>query len=411
MPLAVRCRPIAAPLRRAVTLVAATSLAVGTAVLAAPAAQAADTVTPLPGVAGVADVATGGGRILVAAVDRLVIADSAGTVTGSLTLPGAYGIAPIPGTSRAYVSLRDTNQVAEVDVARRRIVRRIDLGATHPCPSEVVLSGGRVWVGYGCGSWGGGVLSVDAAAKTPVPVEVETGLYGAPSLAVANNVLAYGERGLSPATARVRTVGVNGATTLRGTVPPNWGDASNLGDLALSPDGTLLVLAAGAPYRHVGYDTTTLAEVRSYGDFDPYPNSVAFSPDGRQLAAGRNGEPEVTVYDTATATARAEGNVTYPLELVPATLAFSGADVVGAVRNWSANTYFLWMVKGATLPGSAIAVTAPEGGGTALEPLTLTGRLTGADGSPLGAQQLTVTRQQEATGAAVALPAVTTAAD
>jgi len=412
MHLARRRRAAAAPLRRAATLVAATAVTLGTAVLSAPAAHAADAVTPLPGVTGVADVAADGGRILVAAVDRLVIADTAGAVTGTMTgLPGAYGIALIPNTSRAYVSLRDANQVAEIDVAKRRIVRRIYLAATYPCPSNLVLSGGRLWVGYGCDSWGGGVLSVDPAAKNPVPVVVDSGLYGAPAIAVAGNVLALGERGLSPATAWVWTIGANGTATRRGSVPPGWGDASNLQDLALSPDGKLLVTASGYPYRHVGWDTTTLAEVRSYGDgIGYYPSAVAFSPDGSKLAAGRGAAPELSVHETATAETLLQTDVP-DLELVPATLAFSGAgDVAGVVRNWQANTYDLWVVKGATLPGSTIALTAPADGGTALEPLTLTGRLTGADGGSPGVQQLTVTRHQEPTGT-VSLPAVTTAAD
>ena len=405
MPLSSRRRP-AAPGRRAATLVAATAVALGTAVLTAPAAHAADVVTPLPGVTGIADVAAGGGRILVAAVDRMVIADSSGTVTGTLALPGAYGIALTPDGSRAYVALRDAGQVAVVDPAKRRILRRIDLA--QPCPSNLALSGGRLWVGYGCDSWGGGVLSLDPAAKTPTPVVVDSGLYGAPAIAVAGGVLAIGERGLSPATASVWTVGANGTATRRGTVPPGWGDASNLQDLALSPDGRLLVTAAGYPYRHVGWDTTTLTEVRGYGDgIGYYPNAVAFSPDGSQLAAGRGSDPEVSVHDTATAETRYVGDVP-ELALVAGTLAFSGGDVVGAVQDWSAGTFALWVLRGAALPASAVALTAPASA-TALEPLTLTGRLTvGAGGSP-GVQQLTVTRELP-TGTATLAP-VTTAAD
>jgi sugar lactone lactonase YvrE len=408
MPLVPRCRAAAAPARRVATLIAASAVALSTAVLAAPTARAADTVTPLPGVSGVGDVAAGGGRILVAAVDRLIIADTAGTVTGTIgDLPGAVGLALSPDGSRAYLALRDANQVAVVDPARRRIVRRIDLAA-YSCPSNLALSGGRLWVAYGCDSWGGGVLSFDPAAGNPVPVVVESGLYGAPAIAAAGSVLAFGELGLSPATAQVWTIGAGGTATRRGTVPPGWGDASNLQDLALSPDGRLLVTAAGYPYRHVGWDTTTLAEVRSYGEgIGYYPNAVAFSPDGSKLAAGRGSDPEVSVHDTASAAALYQDDVP-ELQLLAGTLAFSGGDVVGAVRNWSAGSYFLWVLRGAALPASTIALTAPASA-TALEPLTVTGRLTVGDGGSPGVQQLTVTR--ELSGGTTMLPPVTTAAD
>lgn len=409
MSLTHRRRAAAAPARRGATLVAATAVALATAVLTASPARAADTVTALPGVTGVGDVAAGGGRILVAAVDRLVVADAAGTVTATMGgLPGAVGLALTPDARRAYVALRNANQVAEVDLARLRIVRRIDL-AGYPCPSNLALSGGRLWVGYGCDSWGGGVLSVDVTARTPAPVAVAGNLYGAPAIAVAGSVLAFGERGLSPATAEVWSIGTGGAATRRGSVPANWGDASNLQDLALSPDGRLLVTAAGYPYRHVGWDTTTLAEVRSYGDgIGYYPNSVAFSPDGSQLAAGRGSGPSVSIHDTATAATLYQDDLPVD-ELVPATLAFAGGDVVGAVHNWELGSYSLWVLRGAALPGSTLALTAPASA-TALAPLTLTGQLTLADGAAPGAQQLTVTRRLP-DGTTATLAPATTAAD
>jgi hypothetical protein len=48
-----------------------------------------------------------------------------------------------------------------------------------------------------------------------------------------------------------------------------------------------LIIASGSPYYHPAYDTTTLAEVRRYGEgIGYYPNSATVIPDGVFLAAG-----------------------------------------------------------------------------------------------------------------------------
>jgi len=66
-------------------------------------------------------------------------------------------------------------------------------------------------------------------------------------------------------------------------------------------------------------------------------------------------------------------------------------------------------MHGATLPASALTLTAPSTA-TALEPLSMTGRLTLPDGSPPGAQPLVVTRRLP-DGTSATLAGATTAAD
>lgn len=403
---AVRCRAATAPARRAATLVAAAAVALATAVLTSPPAQAADIRTYLPGVTGVGDVAAGGGRILIAAVDRVVVTDPRGAITGTVgNLRGAVGLALTPDGSRAYVALRDANQVAELDPARRRIVRRIDLPAA-PCPTRLALAGGRLWVAYGCPGSDAGVLSIDPTARRPVPVVVRADLYVAPVIAAAGSVLTFGVPGSSPGYAEVFAIGTGGAVTRRGSVPGEFDIMSNLQDLALSPDGRLLVTSFGAPYQHFGWDTTTLAEVHRYGgtDFGGYPTAVAISPDGSQVAAGWSSGPDLSVHVAATGETRyttaADG------DLLSGTLDFSGGDVVGVLNDWQAGTFFLWVARGAALPASTLTLTAPASA-TALQPLTVSGRLTLAGGTAPGRQRITVTRRLP-DGTTTALPAVTT---
>jgi YVTN family beta-propeller protein len=394
--------------RRAAALLGAAALVSATAVGVASPAAAVGTETPLDGVAGVGDVAAGAGKVFVAALDRVVVADSAGAVTDAVTgLPGAVGLALSADGSRLYVALSDSAEVAEIDTGTLGITRRISL-AQYPCPTHLSLAGDRLWVGYGCyGQWSGGVVTLDVSAASPTVTSVVGSSYGAPVVAAAVGVLAAGSTGLSPASFDVYSV--DGASaTLRGTIT---GDASNLGDLAITPDGATVVAASGYPYMHVAYDTGTLAEVRRYGDpstFWGYPNAVAISPDGTYLAAGRNGSPRLSVHRVADGATLSQADSTAG-DLVARAVTFLGSDVFGVLNDWQAGKFYLWRVAGATLPTSTITLTPPASA-TALEPLTITGRLSFSDGTAPGAQQLAVTRTLPDDTKATLAP-VTTAAD
>jgi hypothetical protein len=394
-------------LRRVASLAGAVALVTAAVVTVAAPAGADGTVTPLEGVTGVGDVAAGAGKVFVAARDKVVVADSTGTVTGAITgLSGAAGLALNADSSRLYVALQDSAEVAEIDSATLAIRRRISLAA-YACPTNLALAGNRLWVGYGCyGQWSGGVVTLDVSAASPTVTRVDGGAtYSAPRVAATGTVLAAGTPGLSPADVQVYSVD-GASTTLRGTIT---GDVYNLGDLAITPDGTTLIAAFGAPYMHVAYDSGTLAEVRRYGDPSwGYPNAVAISPDGKYVAAGRNGSPRLSVHTLATGATLAEADSTAG-DLVQGAVTFLGSDVFGVLQDWQAGAFFLWRVAGATLPRSAISLTPPASA-TALEPMTITGRLTLSDGADPGAQRLAVTRTLPDDSKATLAP-VTTAAD
>jgi hypothetical protein len=228
--------------QRWAVLAVVAALVTATLVAAASPAAAAGTETPLDGVVGVGDVAAGAGKVFVAALDRVVVADAEGAVTDAITgLPGAMGLALSADGGRLYVALSDTAEVAEIDTGTLGITRRISL-APHACPTHLSLAGDRLWVGYGCyGQWSGGVDTFDVSEASPTVTSVIGSSYGAPVVAAAGTVLAAGSTGLSPASFEV--YGVDGATaTIRGTIT---GDVSNLGDLAITPDGATVVAAYG----------------------------------------------------------------------------------------------------------------------------------------------------------------------
>ncbi|MFI6798436.1 hypothetical protein [Streptosporangium canum] len=380
----------------------------------APVASAADSTTYLAGVTKGGDVAAGGGRVFVAADNQIVVADAQGALTGAVTgLSGALGLAMAPDGTRLYAALSGSNEVAEIDTAALTITRRIDLAA-YPCPSNLSLSGDRLWVGYGCRfTAGGGVLSLDLSATAPEPVTVGVGTYSAPLVAAAGNTLVVGETDINPSDLMVYDVSVTPAT-LRGEIDGHTYNQGFLNDLAITPDGSMVISVFGSPYQYDGWDTTSLTKIRTYGaepTFDGYPNAVALSPDGSHVAGGRSPAlgAGVALYDTVTA-AKTYTNDSSVGEPVAGSLTFSGNDLFSVLKQPSTGRLYLWRLHGATLPASTLTLTAPSSA-TVLEPFTMTGQLTPANGSAPGTQPLVVTRQLLPNGPSTTLAGVTTAAD
>ncbi|MET7336029.1 hypothetical protein [Nonomuraea sp. NPDC005650] len=390
------------------------AMTAGFATALAPTASATDSITYLDGMAKVGDVAAGGGRVFVSGDNQIVVADPRGTLTGAITsLSGASGLAMTPDGSRLYAALSGAKQVAEIDTATLTVIRRVDL-AEYSCPSNLSLLGNRLWVGYGCANQrNGGVLGLDLSATTPEPVRIVSNMYDTPLVAAAGSTLVIGETGHNACNLMVYDVSVTPAA-LRGVIDGFDSGVDNLNDLAITPDGSMVISAANFPKRFDGWDTTSLTRVHAYGEVpapgDPGTSvAVTISPDGAHVAASRTSGIPLALYDTTTTTQtyKADGAGG---ELLPGTLAFSGHDVFGVAREFtSAGRLRLWRAEGTTLPASTLALTPPSAG-TALKPLTVTGKLTLSDGSASGAQPLVVTRKlPDGTSATVA--GVTTAAD
>ncbi|MFI7455238.1 hypothetical protein ACIBQX_47765 [Nonomuraea sp. NPDC049714] len=388
-----------------VTLALAAALAL---VPAAP-ATAADTTASLGSLGRGGDIVTGGGKVFVAADNRIVATDATGTVIGTVTgLSGAVGLALTPDGSRLYAALTDSNQIAEIDPAALTVTRRIDL-VSYTCPEHLALSGDQLYVGHGCHtSWGGGVISLDLTAASPQLVRVATNISGAPLVAVADGTLVAGSTQISPADLLVYDV--SGTPTLRGTIDAN---GSYLRDLALTPDGSSAITAYEAPWIFNAWDTTTLVKTKTYGTgptVEGIPAALAVSPDGTQVAASMDSSlrwpqtgPDITLFNKET---EARGGTYDNLvdAIIPQGLAFSGSDLFAVLKRG-----YLWRIQGALLPASTLTVTAPATG-TALEPLTITGRLTLSEDIAPGARPLEITRRHP-DGTTTSLAEVTTADD
>ncbi|MFI6788880.1 hypothetical protein ACIBG4_16290 [Nonomuraea sp. NPDC050383] len=399
---------------RLLVLGSALIVSAGLVTVHAPAALAVDTVTDLGIAWGSADTAVGGGKVFVSANDRIVVADTQGTVKDALTgLPRPSGLAITADGTSLYAALSSANQIAEIDTQTLEIARRIDLTA-YPCPQSLTLAGKLLWVGHGCNDdWKGGVVGLDVSATVPEPSRIPITFYRAPLVVAAGNTLVVGERGVSPADLLVYDASSTTAT-LRGTIDGSTDDRGNLQDLAMTTDGSTVVSAFGSPHRFEGWDTTSLTRVRTYGGESTWQagaTAVAVSPDGAHVVGGwsapTSDAKRVALYDAATAE-RTYTNDTTIGELLPGSLAFSGDDVFGVIEQRDTHQLHLWRMEATTLSPSTLALSAPSTA-QVLEPLTLTGRLT-LGGSDTGAQPIEVTRRLP-DGTTATLTGVTTEAD
>ncbi|WP_433436137.1 hypothetical protein [Nonomuraea sp. CA-141351] len=383
--------------------------AAGLLVAHATAATAADSTTDLGVSSDRSDMAATDDRLFISAKDRVIVADHEARLTGAVTdLPSVGDLALTSDGTRLYATLRDSHQIAEIDTGSLTVTRRIALNA-YPCPSHLALLGTRLYVGYGCGAdWKAGVVGFDVSAAEPEFAPLSLQLYQAPLVAAAGQKLVVGETVTSPGNIYVYDLTDTGPT-MRGAINGSTHSLYNLQDISITADGSTVFSAFGAPYRFDAWDTTGLTLVRSYGEgsFTGYPTAVTVSGDGRHVIGGRTSGKPVVMYD------RAGGEQTFAYEnlgsdLVAGSLAYSGGTAFGVLSDMSDRLHLV-RLPDVTLPGSTITLTAPATG-TALKPLTLSGKLTLSDGSTPGEQPLTLIRWTS-DGARTPVSGVTTAAD
>ncbi|TXK42438.1 WD40 repeat domain-containing protein [Nonomuraea sp. C10] len=380
----------------------------GLLVALAPPATAEDSITDLGVSSNYGDLVVGGDRVAVSADDRIVIADTTGEIEGVVTgLPGVFGLAMTADGTHLYAALPGSNEVAEIDTATREITRRIDL-ADYPCPSSLALTGERLWVGYGGCSGDNGVLGLDMSVAEPEPSPFGNPLPVSPLIAAAGNTLVVGEGVGSPADLFVYDL--SGAVPLLlGEIDGHTHGNSRLADVAVTPDGSHVISAFAVPYSFDMWDATTLTKVRGYEGpaFDGFPTAVGISSDGAYIAGARDWGTAMTLYDTASGAKVHTENIPEG-EVLSGSVAFSGRDVFSVVKS-PTNQLSLWRLHDVTLPSSTLTLAAAPGG-TAREPLDLTGQLAFADGTTPGVRPLTVTRTLP-DGTSAELSAVTTTAD
>jgi hypothetical protein len=391
-------------------LFSSAALAVGTA---APAA--ADSTMVLP-VASSADIAVDGVHQRVFVSDpqggKIVVTDFHGIVVKQLTnLPGVQGLELSADSGTLYAAVRDADAVVAVDTATHTESARYAVG---DAPVSVASAGGKVWFGYGAAG-SGDLGSLDLSGEEPVVAldQDTTHLwYYAPILDAAPGAgaLVAGETGGS----KLAVYDVSSGTASRTAAVDTGG--SNMGDLAVTPDGQRVIVASGAPYHHQVFKTSDLTADGTYAS-DTYPNSVAVASDGT-VAAGIDGiyEPDIYVYKPGSTTSVREydfpntGGSSGGDELPDSGLAWApDASRLFAVTYNDEGVYSLRVLEAPTRATTTVSVNAPATA-TRAKKLTVTGKVTSKAALPAGVK-LTVTRTDLESTSGKALADVTVAAD
>lgn len=219
----------------------------------------------------------------------LLVFDLDGNPVGSVpNLYGAAGMALSEDGTKLWVALSDGDAVAAVDTST--------LAATsYPtgvstAPTSVAVTSGLVWFSHGGGK-------VGALDPTDGSVTLNLGSVSGSALLAASpakpgELFAIGT-GVSPTTLYAFTA-ANGETPTLSQRTSRWNTGSNGRDLAITPDGTKVVVAHGSPYEHPAFLTTDLSSAGSYASTN-YPNAVAIRGDG-MVAGGVDGTYDYDIY-------------------------------------------------------------------------------------------------------------------
>lgn len=345
---------------------------------------------------------------------RLVVTDYSGTVQKTLLdLRGVDGLALSADSGQVYAAVADSDRIVAVNTTTYALSASYPIGADNP--QTLGAAGGKLWFGYSEGT-AGHLGSLDLSGPDPVVTLGQEGDHSwtrSPLIGSdpAASVIALGQRESSA----VAVYDVSSGSAVLQAQADLGNEASNLRDLDVSPDGTEVVTASGAPYYHPVFSTTDLHKLLQYPS-GAYGSSVDIGPKG-VVAAGTFSwyDPDLHIYEQGSTTPIREydypntGNSSGGDTQVDGALAWApDGSRVFAVSVNSEGVYSLRAFTDPTKYLPKLTVSAPAKA-TRAKKLTVTGKLTSAKALPAGTP-LTVTRTDIDSPKGKALPAVKTAA-
>jgi len=319
-----------------------------------------------------------------AAANEVLVFDFGGSLVR--TIPNVYGAGAmvVHGTS-LYVVERNVGAIEAIDLGTLTDLGPVATGLS--LASGLAFAGGKLWTGVN-GQYGWAQL---ASVGLDGTVTSSNASYYDPDFATSAadpNTLYLAEDGLSPGA--VFRFDVSSGFPVA-TASNTFTDQSNIEQLVVSPDGTRVIPASGAPYYFEELGSSTLTPDGVVYPGQPYPSAVAVSPGaGGLLATGLdNGysAPSISVFrlgvPQATFTATT-ANSSGTANVVPHGLALSADGTrlfaVTADDVYS-SAFHLWIFAlgtGGTTTSTSVAVApTPSGLG---QPVTVTATITPTDG-------------------------------
>lgn len=216
---------------------------------------------------------------------------------------GATGLALSSDGSTVYAALQGANAISAISTSTLAETTRYATG-TGTDPTYVAYTSGKIWFGYGAAAQGG-IGSIDPSTS-PATVTLNAvnaainAWYAAPMLsATSGGELVAGEPGQSPIQLASWNVSSGTATVLAPS--EDIETASNLNSMAITPDGTDVVVASGYPYYQQIYQVSDLSAAGSYPTTF-YPEAVSIASDGTVAAGTGIGNNEVFIFSPGAST-------------------------------------------------------------------------------------------------------------
>ncbi|MGW2746644.1 YncE family protein [Streptomyces sp. NPDC001450] len=356
---------------------------------------------------------------------KVVATDYNGTVIGTITsLPQADGLELSADSATVYVAVPGADEIVAIDTATLTEAGRYATGDGTD-PQHLALAGGKLWFGYGSVGHGN-IGSLDLSGGQPqvsLAQEAEGTWNDAPlldSAPGAPDTLAAGSRqyyftlgiyDVSSGTAS-RTAFLGGQDAAIGNTAE---------DLALTPDGTELVVATTAGDFQQVFRTSDLSETIRYPSSYWQQRSVDVAPDGL-VAVGTDTYasfqlPHVSIYKPGGTAPRRTANFTDETGGVAQEALLDHGDLafapdssrLFAVTHGLSSRYSLRVV---TDPGKAVTTVTANAPATAdrAKSLTVSGKVTNTLGLPAGTT-VAVTRTDLESPNGKALPAASVKAD
>ena len=212
--------------------------------------------------------------------------------------PGAAGMALSPDGTKLYIAASDQDWLRIVDTTTYALSGQFagKTDGTMSCPRDVAFAAGQLWVSWGCDNAPSGIGRVDlqtGAFQLNAIASIDERISTAPLLATTPsqpNMVIAGETGTNPAL----VVRFEATSTALYQQAIRHTDGGSVRQLAITPDGSQVIIPSGSPYYHPAWRTSDLVEVHQYPTAT-YPNSVAIRDDGLVIA-GIDGAYENDVY-------------------------------------------------------------------------------------------------------------------
>ncbi len=297
---------------------------------------------------------------------------SAGTISGE---SGAAGMV-LDGTT-LYVARCSWGVIDEIDTTT--LARTGSFAADVGGTCDLAEAGGRLWYSNAHDGQWGKLLSVSPAAPHTV---VDSGISEYQMIFATTpthpNWLVVGDSHLSASTVSVQDVSDPVSPT---QVASAWdlGGGGNLQDMAITADGSKVVTAAGAPYGIQAFALPGLTAAGTYPT-DAYPDAVALSPSGSQIAGGSDSAygKDVFLFGSGTATPLTSWDFGSTSDtLYPRGLAFGGdgSKLFAVSKSSSGSGRVFHVLSTVVLPKGSVSIHASATSITYGHSLTLTAHL------------------------------------